>query len=112
MISVFRATLHCAGKPRAEWLLREFQRRIRDELLNKSLFFGLDHARTKSRTGPTITTSSVRTRAKTSDYCSIKMAQPLAIVTRLENLTSRRSKVRSQNTIYIRHPLAVDRFPG
>src|SRR5688572_31037821 len=37
--------LHRAGQAHAEWILRELQRRMRDELLNEALFFGLDHAR-------------------------------------------------------------------
>ncbi|WP_234836719.1 integrase core domain-containing protein [Sinorhizobium meliloti] len=37
--------LHRAGKADAERLYRVLQRRMRDELLNESLFFGLDHAR-------------------------------------------------------------------
>lgn len=36
--------------------------RMRDELLNESLFFGLDHARSAIANGPTITTISGHTR--------------------------------------------------
>ena len=45
------------GKPMQNGFCESFNGRMRDELLNESLFFGLDHARTKSRTGLTITTA-------------------------------------------------------
>ncbi len=34
-----------ARKANAEWMCRELQQSMRDELLNESVFFGLDHAR-------------------------------------------------------------------
>ncbi|WP_352724239.1 integrase core domain-containing protein [Mesorhizobium sp. C264A] len=37
--------LHRAGQADAEWLCRILQRSLSDELLNESLFFGLDHPR-------------------------------------------------------------------
>jgi putative transposase len=55
------------GKPMQNGFCESFNGRMRDELLNESLFFGLDHARTsimpgqRSRTGPATTTGSVRT---------------------------------------------------
>ena len=35
------------GKPTPNGFCESFNGRMRDELLNESLFFGLDHARTK-----------------------------------------------------------------
>ncbi|MDB5593580.1 MAG: family transposase [Hyphomicrobiales bacterium] len=37
------------GKPMQNGFCESFNGRMRDELLNESLFFGLDHARAKSR---------------------------------------------------------------
>jgi transposase InsO family protein len=39
--------LHRAGQPMQNGFCESFNGRMRDELLNESLFFGLDHARTK-----------------------------------------------------------------
>ncbi len=43
----YRLALHCTGKADAERLLESFNGRMRDELLNETLFFDLDHARAK-----------------------------------------------------------------
>ena len=52
--------LHRAGTD-AEWLLRNVTgRRMRHELLNETLFFGLDHASGQHRGGPTTTTANAR----------------------------------------------------
>src|SRR4030088_3281930 len=60
-----RITWHfiAPGKPMQDGFCDSFNGRMRDELLNESLFFALDHARIKIATGPTVTTSSVRTGA-------------------------------------------------
>ena len=51
------------GKPMQNGFCESFNGRMRDELLNESLFLGLDHARTKiTELGSTITTSDDRTR--------------------------------------------------
>jgi putative transposase len=50
------------GKPMQNGFCESFNGRMRDELLNESLFLGLDHARTKIADWPMITTSSARTR--------------------------------------------------
>src|ERR1700735_5507727 len=42
-----RLAFHCARKAEAECFCESFNGRMRDELLNESLFLGLDHARTK-----------------------------------------------------------------
>ncbi len=53
--------LHRAGKPMQNGGVESFNGRMRDELLNESLFFGLDHARSALLNGWTITTISGRT---------------------------------------------------
>ncbi|MDR6820851.1 hypothetical protein J2X76_006051 [Neorhizobium sp. 2083] len=40
-----RVALHCARKPMQNGYVESFNGRMRDKLLNESLFFGLDHAR-------------------------------------------------------------------
>jgi putative transposase len=50
------------GKPMQNGFCESFNGRMRDELLNESLFFGLDHARTRLPNGRTIATSSVHIR--------------------------------------------------
>src|SRR5262249_51333243 len=40
-----RMALHCAGQAAAECLHQKFQRSLRDELLNETLFSSLAHAR-------------------------------------------------------------------
>jgi transposase InsO family protein len=48
------------GKPMQNGFCESFNGRMRDELLNESLFLDLDHARQGLRTGSTITTSGGR----------------------------------------------------
>ena len=50
------------GKPMQNGFCESFNGRMRDELLNESLFLDLDMRDQGSRTGSTITTSGVRTR--------------------------------------------------
>ena len=51
------------GKPMQNGFCESFNGRMRDELLNESLFLGLDHALDQGlRTGSTITTSGARIR--------------------------------------------------
>ena len=48
------------GRPMQNGYVESFNGRMRDELLNESLFFGLDHARKAMLSGWTITTISGR----------------------------------------------------
>ena len=48
------------GKPMQNGYVESFNGRMRDELLNESLFFGLDHARRPSPNGRTTTTPRAR----------------------------------------------------
>jgi len=48
------------GKPMQNGFCESFNGRMRDELLNESLFLGLDHAQAKITNWSTITTSGVR----------------------------------------------------
>lgn len=50
------------GKPTQNGFVESFNGRMRDELLNETLFFRLDHARQKLATGPKTTTPAGRTR--------------------------------------------------
>ena len=50
------------GKPMQNGFCESFNGRMRDELLNESLFFGLDHARTKITAGSTTTITAARIR--------------------------------------------------
>ncbi len=50
------------GKPTQNGFCEIFNGRMRDELLNESLFFGLDHARKNLPPGPSTTTPTDRTR--------------------------------------------------
>lgn len=45
-----RLAVHCAGKPTQNGFVESFNGRMRDELLNESLFFDLSHARVKLAT--------------------------------------------------------------
>jgi putative transposase len=49
------------GKPAQNSFCESFNGRIRDELLNQTLFFGRDHARAKMRIGSGTITANART---------------------------------------------------
>src|SRR5271167_2214149 len=48
------------GKPMQNGFCESFNGRMRDELLNETLFFGLDHARARIAVGPTTTIANAR----------------------------------------------------
>jgi putative transposase len=48
------------GKPMQNGFCESFNGRMRDELLNEILFFGLDHPAPRLRIGPATTTANVR----------------------------------------------------
>jgi putative transposase len=84
------------GKPMQNGYIESFNGRMRDELLNESLFFGLDHARK-------LITDWVRDYNTTRPHSSLGYRTPLAFA---EGLQTARSHHAAQRESSARWPLA------